>query len=284
VPYISELLKRHPGMLSAGDISAAEITLLQAMSWRACAVTFLNFLGVHFNQGVVIPGDQMELEELGCPHAHLPRLLKFAYFFADACLLETRFCAYSKAHGAAAIIAAARYTLQVVPIWPPRLAESTGFGAEAITAPVHLILETFSRDWPDDCPPHLTANLTPCISTAPPRTPPRAPPAEAVSPETVRATRTTRRSARRGGAASLAGSPRKRETSEDAMSLSASPVPTPARDRGASGGGDAGEAATPNRMEVVTGAGGDEDARAPKSRRLGRARCGHPQAGSVLEL
>ena len=45
-----------------------------------------------------------------------------------------------------------------------------------------------------------------------------------------------------------------------------------------------GEAATPNRMEVVTGAGGDEDARAPKSRRLGRARCGHPQAGSVLEL
>jgi len=271
-------------MLSAGDISAAEITLLQAMSWRACAVTFLNFLGVHFNQGVVFSGDRMELEELGCPHAHLPRLLKFAYFFADACLLETRFCAYSKAHGAAAIIAAARYTLQVVPIWPPRLAESTGFGAEAITAPVHLILETFSRDWPDDCPPHLTANLTPCISTAPPRTPPRAPPAEAVSPETVRATRTTRRSARRGGAASLAGSPRKRETSEDAMSLSASPVPTPARDRGASGGGDAGEAATPNRMEVVTGAGGDEDARAPKSRRLGRARCGHPQAGSVLEL
>jgi hypothetical protein len=154
VPFISEVVQGEmEGQLEAGEIAQFELLILKLLDWHLHCTTHLHFLDWHKSTGVIAGGDSVDA--LPILDKVRVKLMKYIYFFADMLLLDSDFCAYPKKLSSAAIIATARLTQHVEPIWPEHLAIKTGFSADDLTTCVNHMVHAFCRDWPDAAPDHL---------------------------------------------------------------------------------------------------------------------------------
>lgn len=154
MPLISELVKEErQHQLEASDIAHIEVCVLKALDWRLHCSTYYHFLDFHKCQGFVDDGDLVEGQTVS--EKTRKQLIKYIYFFADMLLLDTDFCGIQKLPSSAAIIATARFTVRMEPVWPAHLAVKTGFSVCDITALVDQMVIAFCRDWPDSAPQHL---------------------------------------------------------------------------------------------------------------------------------
>eukprot|EP00961_Rhodomonas_salina_P191496 2584319-Rhodomonas_salina.1 len=160
VPLISELVDSQSTKVLPKDVSQAEIQILLSLGWRTSACTCLHFLDIHLSQGVCSQGDPSSRRIITPKDQQ--SLVKYLYFFADLCLLEAEFSLYSTALTSAAIIAAARETVRIDPIWTKQLQTATGFCLGELTPCLDLIKSEFCRTWPDSAPDHL--QRTPRVS------------------------------------------------------------------------------------------------------------------------
>jgi len=155
VPFISEIVRedeqRNP--LEDSEIRHCELQILKVLDWRLHCSTYLHFLDLYKAHGFVATGDL--LDNFSVTGKARIKLLKFIYFFGDMLLLDPDFCTFPKTLSAAAIIATARHSMRMEPIWPDHLAASTGFSAQEISGCVDLMVVAFCRDWPESAPDHL---------------------------------------------------------------------------------------------------------------------------------
>jgi len=155
VPYISEIVNDMNDAydLAASDVSQLELLVVKTLDWRLFCTTYLHFLDFHKCQGVLDETDK--IYDMAVTDKMRTKLLKYINFFADMLVLDADFCGFPKTIASAAIIATARWTVGVEPVWPAALAEKTGFSAEEIAPCVQQIVVSFCRDWPDAAPQHL---------------------------------------------------------------------------------------------------------------------------------
>eukprot|EP00802_Teleaulax_amphioxeia_P017801 Tamp_17967.p1 GENE.Tamp_17967~~Tamp_17967.p1 ORF type:complete len:347 (-),score=84.62 Tamp_17967:178-1218(-) len=154
VPYISEIVgEERQHFLVASEISQLELLVVKTLDWRLYCDTYLHILDWHKSQGVLEESDT--INEMAVSDKMRTKLLKYVNFFADMLVLDPDFCGCPKTIASAAIIATARLTVRVEPVWPAALADKTGFSAEDLAPCVQQMVGAFCRDWPDAAPHHL---------------------------------------------------------------------------------------------------------------------------------
>ena len=154
VPFISEVVQsEQDANLQTSNIAQFELLILKILDWRLHCTTHLHFLDWHKRTGVIAAADA--IDSLPIMEKARVKLMKYIYFFADMLLLDFDFCEYSQTLSSAAIIATARLTQHIEPIWPQHLANKTGFAANDIACCVNHMVHAFCRDWPDAAPDHL---------------------------------------------------------------------------------------------------------------------------------
>ena len=153
VPFISEVVQGEGVPMHTEHIAQFELLTLKLLDWRLHSTTHLHFLDWYKRAGVIAAGDA--IDALPVIEKARVKLMKYIYFFADMLLLDSDFCEYSKTLASAAIIATARLTQHIEPIWPDHLASTSGFSADDIAGCVNHMVHAFCRDWPDAAPQHL---------------------------------------------------------------------------------------------------------------------------------
>ena len=115
VPFISEVVQGEGVQMQTEHIAQFELLILKLLDWRLHSTTHLHFLDWYKRAGVIAAGDA--IDALPVVEKARVKLMKYIYFFADMLLLDSDFCEYSKTLSSAAIIATARLTQHIEPIW-----------------------------------------------------------------------------------------------------------------------------------------------------------------------
>jgi len=150
VPIVSELQQVDPGF-TANDLQDMELKIMKTLDWRLQSCTYLHFLNIHINQGVLSSMDLLDGRQVQPKEESY--LIKYIFFFADICVLEADFLCLGSGLTSAAIIAAARHTVGVDPVWPVDLMVKTGHSANEIRDSVVRVMAIFCRDFPASVPP-----------------------------------------------------------------------------------------------------------------------------------
>mmetsp|Transcript_9806 Transcript_9806/g.19062 ORF Transcript_9806/g.19062 Transcript_9806/m.19062 type:complete len:307 (+) Transcript_9806:290-1210(+) len=150
VPIVSELQQVDAGFTS-NHLQEMELKIMKFLDWRLQSCTYLHFLNIHINQGVLSSMDMLDGRQVEPKEESY--LIKYIFFFADICVLEADFLCLGPGLTSAAIIAAARHTVGVEPVWPADLNIKTGHSANEIRDSVARVMDIFCRDFPASVPP-----------------------------------------------------------------------------------------------------------------------------------
>jgi hypothetical protein len=153
VPFISEIVQgeeEHEHRLEANDISHFELVILRVLDWRLKCLTYLHFLDFQKSQNIVNANDRVD--GLTVTDKVRSKLIKYVDFYADMLLLDPDFHVFPLQLASASMVAAARITMRLSPVWPESLEADTGFSAHMLAPCVNQIITIFCRDWSESAP------------------------------------------------------------------------------------------------------------------------------------
>ena len=144
IPPLADLNETSDNAYTPSLIEAMELSILKRLNWYMKAVTPLHFLEYY---SLYSTGTEDTWSERLASTRVKHYVDRYAQFFIDMCLQESKFLDYNPSLVAAASIAAARVHLDVTPSWSARLQSVTGYAPEELQECVIDIQETYQKNF-----------------------------------------------------------------------------------------------------------------------------------------
>jgi len=146
---VLQAISRH--QYQSMDFMKMEAEILSSMNWKVNIVGHYHFILYFMKQGCLFETDSIRGEQNKAAWRNTAQtfLVKYVDFFAIIASQQFEFTKYKPSQIGAACIAAARFVLQIRPVWVESLKNTTRYEKHDIEEPAEKLWEFFKLEYPD---------------------------------------------------------------------------------------------------------------------------------------